>query len=85
MPSVMHTISGISASIASQNRVRRARRRHVDHAGVGPGLLARLRHGVEHRQVRDAVAPPLPGRDAADHLGAVGDRLLGVEGAVLAA
>ena len=30
------------------------------------------------------VSPPLPGRDAADHPGAVGDRLLGVEGALAA-
>ncbi len=72
MPSVMHTISGISASIASQMAVSRAGRRNVDHAGVAAGFFLRLDDGVEHRQTR-WVEPPLPGDRAADHLGAVGD------------
>src|SRR5438067_1134276 len=47
------------------------------------GLGARLVNGVEHRQV-EVLGAALPGRDAADHPGAVGDRLLGVEGALRA-
>ena len=65
------------------DRVGRAGRRHVDHAGVAPVFALRLGDGVEHRQVEMRRAA-FAGRGAADHLGAVGDRLLGVERAVLA-
>src|SRR5580700_1777695 len=60
-----------------------AGRRHIDHAGVGAGLLARFGDGVEHRQIEVRRAA-FAGRHAADHFCAVGDRLLGMEGAVLA-
>ena len=33
------------------DRIRRAGRRHVDHAGVATGFFARFGHRVEHRQV----------------------------------
>src|SRR4029077_15168175 len=61
----------------------RAGRRHIDHAGIGAGLLARFGNGVEHRQIEMGRAA-FAGRHAADHFGAVGDRLLGMKGAVLA-
>ena len=48
-----------------------------------PVAGARLVHGVEHRQVEMAGAA-FARRDAADHFGAVGDRLLGMEGALRA-
>src|SRR5262249_17238088 len=63
------------------DRVAGAGRRHVDHAGVASGLCLRLGDGIEHRQAEMARAA-LAGRGAADHPGAVGDRLLGMEGAV---
>src|SRR3954468_19519493 len=65
------------------NRIGRAGRRHVDHAGVAAGLGLGLADGVEHRKIEMGGAA-FAGRSAADHLGAVGDRLLGMEGAVLA-
>src|SRR4029079_2396449 len=49
----------------------------------GAGFLARLRDGVENRQIEMGRAA-FARRGAADHLGAVGDRLLRMEGAVLA-
>src|SRR6266568_2899009 len=60
-----------------------AGRRHVDHARVAAGLGLGLGDGVEHREAEMRRAA-FAGRGAADHLGAVGDRLLGMEGAVLA-
>src|SRR3979411_2800791 len=65
------------------NRVRRARRRHINHAGIGAGLFARFRHRIEHRQIEMPCAS-LSRRYAADHSGAVKHRLLGMKGAVLA-
>src|SRR5690606_17628803 len=66
-----------------EDRIRGASRRHVDDGGVHPHLLDRFEHGIENREVQMG-APALSGRDAADHLGAVGDRLLGMEGALIA-
>ncbi len=83
MPSVMQTMSGISAWIASQMASAGAGRRHVDDGCVAAGLAARLGDGVEDRQV-EMRAAAFAGRGAADHLGAVLDGLLGMEGAVLA-
>ena len=83
MPSVMHTMSGNLRVDRLADGVGGARRRHVDDAGVGIGLGAGLGHCLEDRQA-EMEAAAFAGRDAADHLGPVGDRLLGVEGAVLA-
>src|SRR5208282_6013073 len=65
------------------DRIRRAGRWYVDHAGVATGFATRFGHGVEHRQV-EVRGAALSGRSAADHLGAIGGRLLGMECAVLA-
>src|SRR5665811_1630722 len=65
------------------NRIGRAGRRHINHGGVAAGLLARFGHGVEHRQIEMGGAA-FAGRGAADHLGAVGNRLLGMECSILA-
>src|SRR6202171_3005802 len=65
------------------NRVRRARRRHINHAGIGTGLFARFRHRIGHRQIEMPCAS-LSRRYAADHSGAVKHGLLGMKGAVLA-
>src|SRR5690606_5564199 len=62
---------------------RGAWRRDVDHCCVGAGFLLRFGDSVEHRQAEMRLTA-LPWADAAGHFGAVGDRLLGVEGAVLA-
>ena len=65
------------------DRVRRAGRRHIDHARVGAGFLPRFGDRVEDRQAEmDRAA--LAGRHAAHELGPVGHRLLGMERAVLA-
>src|SRR5262249_17452690 len=65
------------------NRIRSASWRHVDHARVAIGLLLSLRYGVEDRQAEMSGAA-FARRCAANHLGAVGDRLLGMKRAVLA-
>ena len=65
------------------NRRSCARWRHVNHRGVGAGFFFGLGHRVEHRQIEVGRAT-FAGADAAGHLGAVGDRLFGVEGAVFA-
>src|SRR6185312_2831103 len=56
-------------------------RRHIDRRRRGAGLVHRLIDRVEHRQI-EMLAAALAGRHAADHLGAVGDRLLGMERAL---
>src|SRR5205807_5510847 len=66
-----------------EDRVGGIGRRHVDDAGGRAGLGARLMHGVEHRQVEVLGAALAPG-DPADHPRAIGDRLLGMEGALRA-
>src|SRR4029077_7314972 len=58
-------------------------RRHIDRARRGAGLLLRLVHGFEHRQVQMRAAA-FAGRDAAHHLGAVRNRLFGMERALRA-
>src|ERR1700730_15452603 len=57
------------------------RRRHVDRRGGGAGLAYGLVDGVVDGQV-EMLGAAFAGRHAADHLGAVGDRLLGVERAL---
>src|SRR6516225_97523 len=56
-------------------------RRHIDHARVAAGRGASLVHGIEDRQV-EMPSAAFARCHTADHLGAVGDRLLGVEGAL---
>src|SRR5690606_13071534 len=65
-----------------QDRVGGEGCRHVDHARRGAGGFHRVAHGVEYRQVEMLLAAAARS-DAADQLGAVGQRLLGVEGALL--
>src|SRR6185437_1726204 len=66
-----------------ENGVGGERRRHIDHARYGAGLGDAFAHRVEHRQVEvDGAA--FARRHAADHLGAVGDRLFGMERALRA-
>ncbi|KAF1856457.1 hypothetical protein Lal_00048580, partial [Lupinus albus] len=55
------------------------RSRNVDHRCVGAGGFHGFLDGVEHRQAEVGGAA-LAGGHAANHLGAVGDGLLGVEG-----
>jgi hypothetical protein len=64
-PSVMQTMSGISASMASRIASAAKGWRHVDHGGVGAGLGP-----LRHRTRRSAIpgrfiglprSPPLPG------------------------
>src|SRR5271156_1233116 len=64
-----------------EDRIGGEGRRHIDHARVAAGRGAGLMHGVEDRQV-EVPGPAFPRCHAADHLGAVGDRLLGVERAL---
>ena len=66
-----------------ENRIRRERRRHVDHAGGRAGFAHGFLHRVEHRQAEMLLAAATR-RNAADQLGAVSEALLGVEGALLA-
>src|SRR5690606_2262072 len=53
--------------------------RNVDHGRVGASGFHSLGNGVEHRQAQVSGAA-LARRHTADHLGAVGNRLLSVEG-----
>src|SRR6185369_16542486 len=66
-----------------QDRIRRARGRHVDHACRRARVAHRVLHRVEHRQAQVLLAAATGGHPA-DELGAVGERLLGVKGALLA-
>ncbi len=77
MPSVMQTISGISASMALDDRVRGARRRHIDHRWRWHRSASlRLGNRGEHRQHAEPsrplvqVSPAFSGSQAAHHLGA---------------
>src|SRR5262249_23663858 len=63
--------------------VARAGRRHVDHARIATGFFLRLCDCVEHRQVK-MRCPAFARRCATDHLGAVGNRRLRMERAILA-
>ncbi len=66
-----------------EDRVLAERRRHVDHRGVSTGGLNGLPNGIEYRQT-EVHGAALARRDAADHLRAVGNGLLGVEGTLRA-
>ena len=61
-----------------KDRVLAERSRNVDHAGGGASLLNCFTHGVEHRQIQVSGAA-FARSHAANHLGAVGDGLFGVE------
>src|SRR6185437_2993543 len=65
-----------------ENGVSRTRGRHVDHAGSRARLLHRILDGIEHRQA-EVLLTPAPRRHATNELRAVGDGLLGMEGALL--
>ena len=58
-----------------EDRIGGKRGRHVDHGGISAGGEHGLAHGVEHRQPEVGLAS-LAGRDAADQLRAVFQRLL---------
>ena len=79
----MQTISSMPASAASRIASAAIGRRHVDHAGVAP-VSARASCTVSNTGRSRCRGAAFPGRHAADHLGAVGDRLLGMEGALRA-
>src|SRR6201994_2766933 len=66
-----------------EDRIGRIGRRHIDRRRGCAGRLARLAHRVEHGQAEMRCAA-FAGRSAADHLGAIGDGLLGMEGALVA-
>ncbi len=66
-----------------QDRVGGEGRRHVDGGRGGARLFARFGDGVEYRQADMGLAA-LARRNAADHLGAVGNGLLGMERALAA-
>ena len=66
-----------------QDRVGGKGRRHIDHAGGAARRGLGLAHRVEHGQAQMRGAA-FAGRGAAHHLGAVGDRLLGMERALIA-
>src|SRR5262249_60250568 len=59
----------------------RAVRPQATHALIGMGPLPPLPPRVEHRQAKMGAAA-LTGRDTADHARAIGDRLLGMKGAI---
>ncbi len=65
------------------DRIRGAGRRHIDHGSVGAGLFFRFGDSVEDRPAQVRLAA-LAWRSAADDLGSVSDRLLRMEGAILA-
>ena len=65
-----------------ENGVRRARRRHVDHAGRRTGFAYCVLHGVEHGLAEMRLATT-PRRYAANELGAVRETLLRVIRALL--
>ena len=83
MPSVMQTMSGISASIASRIASAANGGGHVDHAGRCTGRRFRFAHRVEDGQAQMRRAA-FAGRGAADHLRSVGDRLFGMERPLIA-
>ena len=66
-----------------ENGIGRKGRRHIDDGGISAGFLAGFQHGVKTGKT-DMRRATLAGRHAAHHLGAIGNRLLGVEGAVVA-
>ena len=79
----MQMISSTLASMASRIESAANGGRDVDGAGGGASLGHRFMHAVKHRQADMGLAA-FAGGDAADHLGAVSDGLLGVEGALRA-
>jgi hypothetical protein len=81
MPSVMQTISGTSASIASRMASAANGGGHVDLGRGGARALDGSATVSNTGTSSSTVVPPFPG-DAAHDLRAVGQRLLGVEGAL---
>src|SRR5207253_1615764 len=64
-----------------EDRVGGKRRWNIDHGRIAPGRRACFMNRIEYREVEMARAA-FARRHPPDHLGAVGDRLLGVEGAL---
>src|SRR5690606_5142212 len=64
-----------------KHRVLAERCRHIDHRSLSACLCYCLVDGIEHRQAKVGLST-LARRHAADHLGAVGNRLFGVIGAL---
>ena len=83
MPSVMHTTSGSSGIRRFHDRVRGERRRNENDGSIRAGLSHGSLDSVEYGQI-EVLGAAFAGRDAADDVGAVRDRLLGMEGAFLA-
>ena len=83
MPSVMQTTSGMPASAASMMASAANGGGTKITVALAPVAFTASRDGVEHGAL-EMLCAALAGRDAADDVGAVGDRLLRVEGAFLA-
>ena len=83
MPSVMQTTSARPASAASMMASAAKGGGTKITEAFAPVCLHGLRDGVEYRQV-EMLAAAFAGSDSADDFGAVGNGLLGVEGAFLA-
>ncbi len=66
-----------------ENGIGREGRRHIDDGGIGAGLLARFHHRVEDGK-SDMLRAAFARRHARHHLRAIGNRLFGMEGAVVA-
>ena len=80
MPSVMQTTSGRPASAASMMASAANGGGTKITEALAPVSLTAFGDGVEHGQI-EVLRAALAGRDAADHVGAIGDGLLRVESA----
>ena len=79
-----NTDNDFNAGIRSfQDRIGCERCRHINHRGLRTGLPNCVTHGVEYRQTQVRL-PALSRRHAADHAGAIGNRLFGMKRALFA-
>ena len=72
-----------AGGLGFEDRVSRERGRHVDHRGIGACFFYGIGAGIEYRALQMGLAPAAR-RDTTDDVGAVGDALFGVEGALAA-
>ena len=79
MPSVMHTISGMSASAASMIASAANGGGTNITVALAPRGFAGLADGIEHRHCVEYSLATLSGGNPADNRRAVGERLLGVK------